>query len=126
MATHPVTYMALASLVCAAAVSLFVGAGAERAVLLGMLGPFAVAAGSWAIVQRTHERAPARVSGLMIKLFAAKMLLVGGYVAAVVLLFPAGRIPFVASFTAEYALLHLMEAWYLRRLFLGDAAAAGR
>jgi hypothetical protein len=118
--------MALASVACAGAGLVLFGAGARWAVLLGMIGPLAVAAGSWTLVQRTQVRAPARVPGLMIKLFAGKMVVVGGYVAAVVLFLPVRPVPFVASFTAQYALLHMMEAWYLRRLFLGNAGALER
>ncbi len=126
MASHPVAGMALASVACAGACLVLFGAGARWAVLLGMIGPLAVAVGSWALVRRTHGRVPAQVPGLMIKLFAGKMVLIGGYVAAVVLLLPLSPVPFVVSFTAQYALLHLMEAWYLRRLFLQDAGALER
>lgn len=87
------------------------------AVLLGVPGPLAAAIGSWAMLTRVHARTPERVSAVMIKLFAAKMVLFGAYVAAVVRLLDSGTAAFVVSFTCQYILLHLVEAMYLRRLF---------
>jgi hypothetical protein len=43
--------------------------------------------------------------------------LFGAYVAAVVGLLDSGTSAFVASFTCQYIVLHLVEAMYLRRLF---------
>lgn len=112
--------MVAASAACAAAVA--AAAGAYLSVLAGTIGPLGGAIGTWVAVQRTHRRAPARVSGLMVKLFGAKMLFFGAYVAAAILLARVEPVPFAASFTAQYILLHVMEAWYLRRLFAGDGA----
>jgi hypothetical protein len=126
MATHPVARMALASIVCWGVVSWLTGGATGGAVTLGMLGPLAVASGAWVVMERTHTRVPERLPGLMIKLFGAKMLLFGAYVAAVVMLLPAGSVAFVLSFTATYTVLHVMEALYLRRLFSGKPAALGR
>jgi hypothetical protein len=118
--------MLIASLACWAFVSLLVGLDGQGGVLLGLIAPLAVTVGSWIAIERTHSRTPARVSGLMIKMFAAKLLVFGGYVTFVVILFPVSRIPFVVSFVAQYILLHLMEGLYLRRLFSGDGTAGER
>jgi hypothetical protein len=126
MAAHPVAYMVLASIGCWAVVSWLTGAATGGAVPLGVLGPLTVAAGAWLIMERTHTRAPERLPGLMIKLFAAKMVFFGAYVAAVVMLLSGGSVPFVLSFTATYTVLHVMEALYLRRLFSSRPAAPGR
>ena len=109
--------MAAASLACGAGLLLVVGPGEYRAVALGTLGPLAAALGTWIAVKGTHDRTPERVSGLMVKLFGAKLVLFAAYIAAVVLLLDAGNIAFVASFTCQYVLLHVTEALYLRRLF---------
>jgi hypothetical protein len=122
MASKPVTRMALAALGCSVVVSLAVGGRGPLAVLAGMLGPFAAAAVSWVLIERAHGRAPETASAAMVKLFGAKMLFFGGYVAAAVLLLPESRIPFIVSFVSHYILLHLVEALSLRRLF---AARAG-
>jgi hypothetical protein len=116
--------MAGASVACSAALFLMLpGEDARGAVLVGMAGPLAAAASTWLLVVRQHHRAPGLVSALMIKLFAAKLVLFGVYVAVVVMqLSPGHVVPFVVSFTCHYILLHLMEAFYLRRLFAGDHA----
>lgn len=125
MASHPVARMACAGAACWVAVSLAAGADGRLAVLLGLLGPLAVAIGSWMVLERTHRRAPAQVPAALIKLFAAKIALIGAFVAAVAILLPAGRTAFAVSFTCHYVLLHAMEAWYLRRLFSDRPAALG-
>ena len=119
MAAHPLIGMAAASAACFAIVLLAVGAAGSREALLGAMAPLAAALATWLIVARVHATAPARVSGAMIKLFGAKMVFFGGYIAAVALLLPSGRhtAAFAASFVCQYVLLHLMEALYLRRLF---------
>jgi hypothetical protein len=128
MAAQVVGAMAGASLVCSAALFMVLPVGEGRgAVLVGMAGPLAVAVSTWMLVTRLYQRAPDRVSALMIKLFAAKLMLFGVFVAvAVMSLSPGNVVPFVVSFTCHYILLHLMEAFYLRRLFAGDHHALGR
>ena len=123
MASHPVAQMAVASAACLAAVLVVTRAAAPGAVVAGMAAPLVAAVVTWLLVERTHRRAPARVSGLMIKLFGAKLVLIGGYVAAAVMLLDGGAISFVVSFVAHYLLLHVMEAFYLRRLLLGGPVA---
>jgi hypothetical protein len=122
MATHPLARMALVGAVCWAVLSLMTSA--DRAgVTLGVIGPLVVASAAWVLMERAYLRAPEQLSAVMIKLFAAKMVLFGAYVAAVVMLLPTGSIAFVMSFTMTYAVLHVMEALYLRRLLSGRAAA---
>lgn len=125
MAAQAVGWMAAAAVVCSAALmALTSGTGSRLAVLLGAAGPFAAAGASWMLVVRVHRRAPEQVSALMIKLFAAKLVLFGGYVALVVkVLEPGNVVAFVVSFTSHYILLHMMEALYFRRLFAGDRHA---
>jgi hypothetical protein len=118
MGTKALTRMAAAALGCSVVVSLLTAGRSPLAVLFGMLGPLAAALASWVLVERAYHQAPARASALMVKLFGAKMVFFGAYVATVVvLLLPEARIPFVVSFVSHYILLHLMEALCLRRLF---------
>jgi hypothetical protein len=115
--------MTIVSMACWAVGSAIASDANRFAVTLGVVGPLVVASAAWLLMERAYVRAPERFFGLMIKLFAAKMVLFGAYVAAVVMLLPTGSIPFVMSFTMTYAVLHVMEALYLRRLFSGRAAA---
>ncbi len=117
MGTRPLVWMAATSVVCWLVLLAVVGLQNAVAALVGAAGPLLGALGTWRIVERTHVRAPERTSGVMIKLFAAKMLLFGAYVVAVVLLLPDWTTVFVVSFTSQYILLHVMEAVFLRRLF---------
>jgi hypothetical protein len=115
MAVSPLAGMTAASMACAAVLLLL--ADDRPGVLLGMLGPLAAALATWIVVERTHVREPARVSGTMVVLFGMKMVLYPAYVVAVVLLLDAGSTAFVVSFTCQIVLLYALEARYLRRLF---------
>jgi hypothetical protein len=118
MATKALTQMAGAALGCFVVVSLLTAGRSPLAVLFGLLGPLAAAVASWVLIERAYHQSQARASALMVKLFGAKMVFFGAYVAAVVLwLLPEARVPFVVSFVSHYILLHLMEALCLRRLF---------
>jgi len=86
----------------------------------GMLGPLLVAVASWAMVEQTFRRDPARLTGVMVTAFAGKMVFFGAYVAVMLLGLSMQTLPFVVSFTAYFIGLHLFEALCLRRLF-GDS-----
>jgi hypothetical protein len=117
MGTRPIVWMSAASVICWTVVSLIAGSDKIGAAFLGMLGPLAGAVATWMILQRAHARAPERTSGVMIKLFAAKLVLFGAYVGAVLSSRPPWAMVFVVSFTSQYIVLHFMEAVFLRRLF---------
>jgi hypothetical protein len=121
----PVIKMIGASLACGLVTMGLVDRSARGAVLLGLIGPLIAACASWHVVARVQETAPARVSAVMIKLFAAKLLLFAAYVGAMVGLVHVSAIAFVASFTSQYIMLHLMEAMYLQRLFATSGPPAG-
>jgi hypothetical protein len=123
MAAYPVVSFALTSAACWAMVSATSGEAARGAVFLGAAGPFAIAAAAWTLIERAHRRAPEQVSALMMKLFAAKMIVFAAYVVTVVTVMPAGAVPFVIAFASTFILLQGLMAFHLRRLF---ASAAGR
>jgi hypothetical protein len=87
------------------------------AVLLGMLAPAAAAGVSWVVTQRIFRQRPAALTSVMIAAFAAKLVFFGAYVAVMIAVLSLRPIPFVASFTAAFIVLHLVEAFALRRLF---------
>lgn len=111
--------MAAAAAACLILVLLAAGRDAQLAVLLGVPGPLAAAVGSWTLLARARARTPDRVSALMVKLFAAKLLFFGAYVVLAVPLLDGGIKAFVVSFTCQYVVLHAIEAMSLRRLFAG-------
>lgn len=86
-------------------------------VLLGMLGPLAMASGTWVLVERTYRQNPLRVTPVMVTAFAGKMVFFAAYVALMLTVLPLRPVPFVASFTVYFVALYLVEALGLRRLF---------
>jgi hypothetical protein len=89
------------------------------AALAGLVAPLAVAAGSWIVMERTFRRNPAEVTRVILQAFVGKMIFFGAYVAVVLSARSVPPVPFVASFTAYFICLHLMEAMCLRRLLAG-------
>lgn len=93
------------------------------AVVFGMLGPLVAVVGSWIAVERTYRDNPARLTGVMLRAFAAKMLLFGAYVAVMLTVVKVDPVPFVLSFTAYFVVLYSVQAALLQRLFSKDARA---
>lgn len=121
----PVTTMVGGSVASWLVATAIVGLRTGLEILLGMLAPLAVASGTLVLVERTYRRHPTRLTALMIKAFAAKMVVFGAYVALVVSLAPVRIVPFVISFTSYFIALHLAEALALRGLFAGGARSSG-
>jgi len=86
-------------------------------ILFGMLAPLVAVIVSWVMTERVFKREPARVTGLMIGAFGAKMLFFGAYVALMIEIVGLRPAPFVASFTGYFVVLYLTEALLLRQLF---------
>jgi hypothetical protein len=107
-----------AAAVGSAAVAVAIAGGQTAAdVVLGMLAPLAAATVSWVLTERAYKREPARVTGLMIGAFGAKMLFFGAYVALMLEVVGLHPAPFVASFTSYFIALYLVEALLMRSLF---------
>ena len=85
-------------------------------ILLGTIGPLAVAAASWALMVRTSRRQPERLTAVLIAAFGVKLVVFGAYVAIVVGVLSLQPVPFAVSFAIAFIALHLMEAVGLRRL----------
>jgi hypothetical protein len=111
--------MVAASLLSCLAVIAVVGRRFGLEVFLGMVAPLAVASGTWVAVERTYRRHPDRVTSLMIAAFGGKMVFFGLYVAIMLRMSSLRPVPFVVSFTGYFIALHLLEAFFLRRLFAG-------
>ena len=70
---RPTVWMTMASAATAGVLVLAFPGWSRAAIGLGAGGPLAGALATWVLVARTHTRAPERVRGLMLKLFAAKI-----------------------------------------------------
>jgi hypothetical protein len=110
-----------AGMVAVPVLSMFVITGlaptdAVREAWLGMLGPSLVAAVEWIAIERAFRRDPGAVTGVMLRMFAGKMVFFGGYV---ILLFGSmalSPVPFVVSFVGYFLTLMVVEAFFLGRL----------
>jgi hypothetical protein len=86
-------------------------------VALGMLGPLAVACGTWVLMERAYRRRPEQLTAVMIVAFAGKMVFFAAYVAIMIRGVAVRPVPFMASFTGFFIGLYVIEALYLKRLF---------
>jgi hypothetical protein len=87
------------------------------AIWLGMLGPLVATLCAMVATNRAYHRHPESLTGVMIKAFLAKMVFFGGYVALVVKAGWVRPVPFAVSFVSYFLVLHMIEAFRLRRLF---------
>jgi len=110
----PIAWMAGASLVSWLAVSAVGGLNPEA--LYGMLGPLAGACLTWVAVDRTWRSDPARLTGVMIVGFAAKLVFFALYVGIMIRVLALRPVPFVVAFVSYFIALYAMQALFLRRL----------
>jgi hypothetical protein len=83
----------------------------------GLGGPLLAAVTSWALVERTFRRNPARVGHLMQVAFLAKMVFFVVYVVVMLRVLALRPVPFTVSFTAYFLALYATQAVMLHRLF---------
>jgi hypothetical protein len=96
--------------------------GRTSELFLGMIGPLLTSAATWAAIERTHRRAPAQVTGLMMGALMAKLLFFGAYV-VVVSRVPGIDLPtFGASFFVYFVALYIAQAFLIRGLGVPQAS----
>jgi hypothetical protein len=117
-------WMAAGSVISSLIIAALLDGGIELEVWLGMLGPLAAALASWIIMERQRKRHPERLTAVMIKAFAAKMIFFGLYITVLLKAGWVRPIPFVISFIGYFIALHLAEAIGLRRVQAADLQAA--
>jgi hypothetical protein len=87
-------------------------------VWLGMLAPLVVVIVSWVLIERVYRANPARLTSVMIGAFAGKLVFFGAYVGLAIGVLGVQPVPFAVSFTGYFISLHLIEALWLKRLFV--------
>ena len=117
---RPVAWMIGAGMLSWLATVALVGAATGVAVLLGMIGPLAMATATWVLAERTYRHNPGRLTSLMVAAFAGKMVFFAAYVAVMLKALSLAPAPFAASFAVYFIALHLFEALSLRAMFAGD------
>src|SRR5262245_36218960 len=90
-----------------------------KEVILGTLAPVVVTALSWVLTERTYSRDPQSLTTWMITAFGIKLVVFAAYVATALKVLAVEPTPFVISFMVSFLLLHLAEAFALKRLFAG-------
>ena len=109
-----VLWLAIGSVVSAAVLSLRFGSE----VWLGMFAPLAVVIVTWKLMERVHSTHPERLTSVMIAAFAGKLLFFGAYVGLAIGVFGVQPVPFASSLTGYFIVLHMIEALWLKRLFV--------
>ena len=98
------------------------GARFGREVWIGMFAPLIVVSATWVLTERVYRTHPERLTSVMISAFAGKLVFFGAYVGLAIAVLDVKPVPFAASFTGYFIALHLVEALWLKRLFVADVA----
>jgi hypothetical protein len=112
----PILWLAIVSVVSAA----LLGARFGREVWLGMLAPLLAGGGTWMLTKRVHKGNPGQVTAVMIGAFAGKLVFFGAYVGLAIGVLGVEPVRFAASFTGYFIALHVIEALWLKRLFVSS------
>ena len=91
---------------------------ATTEIWLGMLAPLVVAVITWKAIERVYRQQPERLTSLMMKAFAGKLVFFGAYVGLAIGVLRVQPVPFIVSFTTCFIALHLIEAFWMKRLFV--------
>lgn len=89
-----------------------------REVWLGMLAPLVVVSATWLLTERVYKASPERLTSVMISAFAGKLVFFGAYVGLAIGVLGVKPVPFAVSFTGYFIALHMIEALWLKRLFV--------
>ncbi len=109
-----VGWLAAGSVLSAAALATRFG----TEVWLGMLAPLVVVSATWMLTQRVYKASPERLTSVMISAFAGKLVFFGAYVGLAVGVLGVKPVPFAVSFTGYFIALHMIEALWMKRLFV--------
>jgi len=93
---------------------------ANPEVLYGMLGPLAVVAVSWIVVERAYAARPEAVFGVLLTGMILKLMFFAAYAFVMLRMLGLRPIPFVVSFTSYFIVLHNLEALFMKRLFTSE------
>lgn len=85
-------------------------------VLAGVVAPALTTAASWLSIARLWAEAPERSLDGMVRGFVVKCLFFVAWVTIVVQGLGIKSIPFVASLVVSFLVLHVIQAWCLKRL----------
>jgi hypothetical protein len=110
--------MTAGSVLSATVASIATRGRAATEIWLGMLAPLAVALVTWKLIERVYREQPERLTSWMMKAFAGKLVFFGAYVGLAIGVLRVQPVPFIVSFTTCFIALHLIEALWMKRLFV--------
>jgi hypothetical protein len=87
-----------------------------------MFAPLVVVAATWVMFEQVHRTHPERLTSVMIGAFAGKLVFFGAYVGLAIGVLAVKPVPFAASLTGYFIALYMVEALWLKRLFVSDVA----
>jgi hypothetical protein len=85
-----------------------------------MFAPLVVVGITWVLTERVHKRHPERLTSVMISAFVGKLIFFGAYVGLAIGVLGVKPAPFAVSLTGYFIALHLIEALWLKRLFVSS------
>ena len=88
-----------------------------EAMLYGVLAPLIVVVVSWSVVQRAYRANAAGLMPVLLVGMALKLMFFAVYAAVMLRVLHVRPVPFVATFTVSFIVLHNIEALLMRRLF---------
>ena len=110
--------MIAGSLVSATVATIATGRRAAAEIWLGMLAPLVVTVITWKAIERVYQQQPERLTSWMMKAFAGKLVFFGAYVGLAIGVLRMQPVPFIVSFTTCFIALHVIEALWMKRLFV--------
>jgi hypothetical protein len=85
--------------------------------LYGFLAPLMAVVISWSVVKRAYRANPAGLMPVLLVGMILKLMFFAAYAAVMLRVLHLQAVPFVATFTASFIVLHNIEALLMRRLF---------
>ena len=86
-------------------------------VVYGFLAPLMAVAISWVAVKRAYRANPAGLMPVLLVGMVLKLIFLAAYAAVMLRVLHLQPVPFVATFTVSFIVLHNIEALLMRRLF---------
>ena len=85
---------------------------------LGMIVPLVIGLLTITKIQSIFTRDPGKLTSFMMKSFIGKMVIYGVYMMGIVAFSPFNERPFFISFMGYFITLHVLEAFFIRSVFI--------
>ncbi len=89
-----------------------------KEIFLGMIAPLVIGILSIVYIDDVQKKSPEKVTNVMLKTFAGKMIFYGAYFIYIFTFYTFTPIPFILSFAGYFITLHICEALFLKSIFI--------